>query len=187
MIPLIRLGGPEQPRFLYVMLIPVMAGLGLVLARIRGPAARTIVPAAGVVLGLVLAPSARAACEEWRDAGAQIVHLISRAAQLLPADMPVIAVNPPEWHGSAHLLRNGLFSALRLTTGHGYHGVTIPPSQAVTTCGQLVAWLAQNAPGYLTDTRAVAWLFVDDGICPLKGWQDPAVADLPLGAMCATR
>jgi hypothetical protein len=182
MFPLVRLGGPEQPRFLYVMVLPVLTAAGCGISLLRGRAFRGAV---GIVaaLGLVMTPQARSACRDWLTSGARVAPIVARAVGAVSPGRPVIVVNVPEWEGNAHLLRNGLFPAMRLSSGLPFVGLTIPPSQSVESCGQLLAWLALNAPPYAEDASVGAWMFVGDDLRKLTGWRDAAHADLPLAAM----
>ncbi len=180
MVPLVKLGGPEQPRFLYVMAVPVVVGLGVALSTVGHRKVRLGVATVLLAGAVAMVPGARRACADWIEAGSVALEVAARAAEAFPSDRPAIAVHPPEWVRRAHLYRNGLFSALRLTTGLPYRGLSIPPSLGLTTCGDLVAWLKAHAPTFLSDERVGAWLFVEGEPVALKGWRDPAASTLPL-------
>lgn len=184
MIPFIRLGGPDQPRFLYVMALPVMVGIGCALELVRWRHLRVAAVAAALSLSLVNSPQAWAFCREWKAAGMRVMTVVSQAARAFPQDRPAIAVNTLEWEGRAHVLRNGLFPALRLVTGAPYRGVSIPGSQSIRTGGELVAWLGRNAPSFLEDSRVGAWLFTGDDMCRLRGWREPSASGMSLERLC---
>lgn len=187
MLPFLRLGGPEQPRFLYVMLLPIMTGFGCLLSRVRHTPFRRFLPALGLLAAAAMVPGSWAACREWVAAGRRVASVVHRVATAFPVDTPVIAVNPPEFHARAHLFRNGLFAALRLTTGLPYQGLTLPPSEGVRRCGQLREWLQRRAPGQLSNPQAEAWIFIGDNACRLKGWREEPDTERRLTAMCEER
>ncbi len=179
-LPFIKLGGPEQERFLYILSICPVVGGAILFARIIEYGRWWRVAGVVVLIGgsSRMAAEARGVARDWVGAGERAKTVIANTAGIVETDAPQILVNPPEWNGRAHLFRNGLFQALRLTTGRPvYQGVTIPPSWSIETAGDLVAWLSTNAKELLRDEHVGAWAY--DGEIPkrLKGWRVPENAD----------
>jgi hypothetical protein len=180
LIPFVRLGGPEQLRFLYPLSICPIIGCSVVLTtHANGNTRRRIIVA--ILLGIVavfLISEARKASRDWVEAGRRAVRVVERTAQRIPERSPSILVNPPEWQGRAHLFRNGLFQALRITSGSAsFRGVSIPPSFRIQRSGELVGWLRAHHPDLLADETVGAWLYVDDSPVLIKGWRVPEHAD----------
>lgn len=176
MVPFVRLGGPEQLRFLYPLSIcPIVGGSVVLATLVRRNTRRQIV--ALILLGtaaVFLISEAREASCDWVEAGQRSVRIVERTAERMPARSTSILVNPPEWHGRAHLFRNGLFQALRITSGNSLlRGVSIPPSFRIQRAGELAAWLGTHHPDLLADETVGAWLYVDDSPVRLKGWRAP--------------
>jgi len=176
LLPFIKLGGPEQERFLYMLSICPVVGGAILFARTIEY--RRWWRIAGVVLLIGgtswMAAEARGVTRDWVGAGGRARVVIANTAGIAETDSPHILVNPPEWNGRAHLFRNGLFQALRWTTWRPvYQGITIPPSWFIDTAGDLVTWLSANANEFLQDQQIGAWSY--DGETPkrLKGWRVP--------------
>ncbi len=185
-LPFLKLGGPEQTRFLYPLSIVPVVFLAIQLAAV---AERRRILSRAVIIGtaclvVFLSIGARRVSHDWVASAARARSIIGETRNVLSTEHPHILVDPPEWHGKAHLFRNGLFEALRLITEeHGYRGILIPPSERVLTAGELARWLEQRAPQLLHDQHVAAWLYCDDRPVQLNGWRVPENARRPLTAL----
>ena len=181
--PFIRLGGPEQARFLYPLSIVPLIGVAVFLDRTRRFS--HLVRMVTVTFVLIFMVSnivySRRISQDWLKASRISDIVIRKSLQRLEPDRPHIVINQPEFLGEAHIFRNGFFESLRLVSGNdSYRGVTIAPSEGVVTAGELQRWLENRASELMNNDRTVAWLFRDNRPLPLKGWRLREHVNTPL-------
>lgn len=189
-VPFIRLGGPEQLRFLYPLSIVPLIGMILVVDRIsKGRSTfRIVLSILLITLAGMNIVRARRFSDDWLKASRISEVIIQKSLHRLEPEHPHVLINPPEFVGNAHVFRNGLLESLRLVSGNRlFRGVSIAQTEKVVSRGDLQEWLENRAPELVKNEKTAAWLFQDNRPLPLKGWRLPVRMDEPLEQLVIMR
>jgi len=189
-LPFIRLGGPEQARFLYPLSVLPIVSVVLIADRLTRNQYRIRVALSVFIIGLIgiAIVHARRVSDDWLKASRLSEVVIQKSLRRLEIDRPHVVIDPPEFVGKAHVFRNGLFESLRLVSGNRlYRGVSIAPSEKITTRGELQDWLETRAPDLMKNRQTSAWLFQDNRPLQLRGWRLNERMDEPLEQLVIVR